>query len=267
MFCEGYPISREHIWADWMLPYLPKKNVLNHEIHSEIIFPDKNDVKIIKRSGEPQSGRLKIACVACNTGWMSDLQKEAKPILIPLMRGERYLLHRKAQKTLAAWIAMFTMVAEYMTKDPTKVGASLADRKYLKENLAVPPNWKIWIANYKGGDVLKGYWVHTVLPISGEEDTPQRHESGVDLPNTQTTTAVFDQLYTHALSSRISKIVRKQDMQGGGKRILPRVWPFWQSPLAWPPEPLPEKLAVGVALAFAEEARRIARGEPKPPRA
>jgi len=250
-----------------MLPYLPKKNVLNHEIRSEVIFPEKTDVKTITRSGEPQSGRLTIACEACNTGWMHDLQDAARPILIPLIKGERYSLHRKAQATLAAWMTMFTMVAEYMTKDPTKVGASPEDRRYLKENLAVPPNWKIWIANYEGGTILKGYWVHTVLPISGEEDTPQRHDSGVDLPNTQTTTAVFGDLYAHVLSSRISKIVRKQDMHGGGKKIIPRVWPFKRSPIAWPPEPLPDKQALGIAMAFAEEAKRIARGEPKPTRA
>lgn len=255
VFCGGYPISKEHIWAEWMLPYLPKKNVLNHHLRSETIFPDKSDVKVIKRSGEPQSGKLTIACVGCNTGWMSDLQKATKPILIPLMRGERYLLTRKAQRTLAAWIAMFTMVAEYMTKDPTKVGASFADRKYLKEHLTVPPNWKVWIANYEGGQILKGFWVHTVLPISGEEDTPQRHQSGVDLPNTQSTTAIFDKLYAHVLSSRISQVVRKQDMHGGGKKIIPRVWPFQRSPIAWPPEPLPDKQALGIAMAFAEEAR------------
>ena len=158
---------------------------------------------------------------------------------------------------------MFTMVAEYMTKDPTKVAASLSDRKYLKENLTVPPNRKVWIANYKGGQILKGYWVHTTLPISGEEDTPQRHHTGVDLPNTQTTTAIFGELYAHVLSSRISKVVRKQDMHGG-KKIIPRLWPFQRSPIAWPPSPLPDAQALGIAMAFANEARRIARGEPKP---
>lgn len=249
-----------------MLPYFPKRNVLNHDLRSETIFPDKTDVKTITRSGHPQSGTLTIACVACNTGWMSDLQKAAKPILIPLIEGRECSLHRKAQHTLSAWIAMFAMVAEYMTKDPTKVAASFADRKYLKENLTVPPNWKVWIANYKGGTILKGYWVHTALPISGEEDTPQRHDSGVDLPNTQTTTAVFGELYAHVLSSRISKVVRQQDMRGGGKKIIPRLWPFQRSPLAWPPGALPDKIALGIALAFANEAKRIARGEPKPPR-
>jgi len=249
-----------------MFPYLPKTKAVNHGLSSETIFPDRSETKVLKRSGEPQSGRLRIACVSCNTGWMSRLQTATKPILIPLIKGERVVLHRKAQSTLATWIAMFTMVAEYMSKDETKIGVPFSDRQWLKDEQTVPPNWKIWIANYHGGRILRGFWVHTALPISGEEDVPNRHHSGVDMPNTQTTTAIFGQLYTHSLSSRISPIVRKQDMHGNGKRIIPRIWPFQRSPILWPLDPLPEDIAVGIAKAFADEGRRIAKGEPKPPR-
>lgn len=73
------------------------------------------------RSGEPQSGRLRVVCASCNNGWMSDLQQEAKPHLLPLIKGETYLLHRNAQKTLAAWIAMFAMVAEHVDKTGTRI--------------------------------------------------------------------------------------------------------------------------------------------------
>jgi hypothetical protein len=81
IFCDNFADSKEHIWAEWMLPHLPKKGVSSHEVYSEVIFSKHSAVTITKRSGEPQSGRLCIVCEDCNTGWMSDLQKAAKPIL------------------------------------------------------------------------------------------------------------------------------------------------------------------------------------------
>jgi hypothetical protein len=81
IFCDNFADSKEHIWAEWMLPHLPKKGVSSHEVYSEVIFSKHSAVTITKRSGEPQSGRLRIVCEDCNTGWMSDLQKAAKHIL------------------------------------------------------------------------------------------------------------------------------------------------------------------------------------------
>ena len=104
------------------------------------------------RSGEPQSGRLRVVCASCNNGWMSDLQQEAKPHLLPLIKGETYLLHRNDQKTLAAWIAMFAMVAEHVDK------IALAHRPRLRS-----PSWNahtyghrlVWIFAHRTHPVIR----------------------------------------------------------------------------------------------------------------
>jgi hypothetical protein len=256
IFCGGGPLTHEHIWPAWMLPYLPKLGVVNHETLSETIFPKHSMIDIKKRSGEPQSGQLRIVCQECNNGWMSVLQSEAKPILLPLIQGESLVLHRKAQSTLSAWNSMFVMVAEFMIdRSGTTIGVLEADRRWLKENGAAPKNWKIWIGKYVR-QKWKGYWVHNTVPILGEDDVPRRTDLGVDLPNTQSTTAVLGQLYVHALSSAVRSVVRKQSMVREDLGVLPLIWPIKRSPLSWPPpRSLTDQEADSVATALSTRAR------------
>jgi hypothetical protein len=55
LFCANPADSKEHIWARWMGPHLPKSDVLKHEVYSETIFPDGPKVKVRNRS----AGRFK----------------------------------------------------------------------------------------------------------------------------------------------------------------------------------------------------------------
>jgi hypothetical protein len=150
IFCDGCGLTKEHVWADWLKPYLPK-NVVNHQISRETIFPARSFHDVQLRSGSVQSGRLRIVCLSCNTGWMSVLQNNTKPILMPLILGHEFTLTRRAQTTLAAWIAMFSMVAEFIDKTGTRIAISASDRLYLKDNILAPPTMKVWVGYYERG--------------------------------------------------------------------------------------------------------------------
>lgn len=230
--------------------------MLNYDLRIEVIHPNHSDVEIKKQSGDPQSGRIRCVCKSCNNHWMSILQNETKPILIPLLKGEKCSLTKKAQATLAAWCAMFTMVAEFKDRTGTKIGVLQEDRGWLKKHHTVPKNWKIWIADYER-DKWQGYWWHSTLPILTEERLVKRTDMGFPLPNTQTTTFVVGKLYVHVLSSVVGQIVRKQDMVGGGKILFPRVWPIRKSPLSWPPpRAITDHEALSIATAFIDRARK-----------
>jgi len=251
----GSPVTKEHMWANWLKPYLPRA-MLNYESYSEMIYPTHSEIKITKKAGDPQSGRIRCVCAPCNNGWMSVRQSETKPILIPLLRGESFSLHRRAQTTLAAWIAMFTMVAEFLDQTGTRIEVLPADRIWLKENQTVPKNWKIWLANYERGS-WKGLWIHSTVPIQGEEHIPETNQLGIDLPNTQSTTFLVGKLYVHVISSAISRIIRKQDIVGQGRLLFPRLWPIRRSPLAWPPfRPITDEEAESIASALIRRARK-----------
>jgi hypothetical protein len=257
IFCNGYGVTKEHIWAKWLNPYLPK-DIVNHEISFETIFPDRLVQETQIRSGSVQSGRVRRVCLSCNTGWMSDLQEQAKHTLLPLILGQSSALHRKAQTTLSSWIAMFVMVAEFLDKTGTRVAISPEDRLFLKNNLVAPPNMRVWIGYFEKKH-WKGVWVHATFPISDEDHLPQRSTLGVDFPNTQTTTLVIGKLYIHVLSSEIVSIVRRQNMGRSEKTLLYRIHPLKKSPLVWPPSvEMSDQDADVIASAFSERGIRTA---------
>jgi hypothetical protein len=227
IFCDGYGLTKEHIWAKWLNPYLPK-NVVNHKFFSETIFPERSVHNAKIQSGSAQSGRLRRVCLSCNTGWMSELQEQTKPILLPLILGQRSFLHRKAQSTLSAWIAMFVMVAEFLDKTGTRIAISSKDRLFLKTDLTAPSSMKVWIGCFER-DKWKGVWTHVTIPISDEDHVPQRSSLGVDFPNTQTTTFVIGRLYIHVLSSEIVSILRNNKMRRGAKTLLYQIHPLKSS--------------------------------------
>jgi hypothetical protein len=90
-------MSKEHVWPDWLDPYLPKGEV-NHERMCQTVYRTHSVRAVKKQSGSSQSGRVRVVCRACNNGWMSVLQSDAKPILIPLLTGARTSLHKKASR-------------------------------------------------------------------------------------------------------------------------------------------------------------------------
>jgi hypothetical protein len=123
------------------------------------------------RAGDPLRSTVKVVCVDCNNQWLSDIQNRAKPVLIPLIKGERTGLGHEAQRRVAAWCAMATMTAEFIDRDPNTITVPQSDRDLLRNNGTVPPGWRIWLAHYRRYK-WPAQWVHLTLPILEAKDTP-----------------------------------------------------------------------------------------------
>src|SRR5258706_8629356 len=105
IFCDQGGLSKEHMWADWLRDYIPRA-MLEHIIGEVAIFPDKRELTRKRRAGDPHSRKIRCVCEECNNEWMSQLQEDAKPFLLPMLTGIHTSLRRKGQTTLAAWVAM-----------------------------------------------------------------------------------------------------------------------------------------------------------------
>lgn len=101
---------------------------------------------IVNRKGDMRAQKLKVACVSCNTGWMSQLQQRTKPILLPLLLGQRVIVSRKQQSVLAAWVTMYAMVCEFAFPETVAIPQSERD-VFMKGHCALRP-WRIWAAPY-----------------------------------------------------------------------------------------------------------------------
>lgn len=246
IFCGGTPLSREHIWADWLRAYI-RRNLPYYHSGRAILNPDRSLERATKKySGDPRSRRLKIVCAKCNNGWMSSLQNAAKPILIPLLQGAAATLSHDRQNTLAAWVAMTVICAEYL--QPRSVSISVTARRWLYKERTAPADLRIWLGNYKRGD-WKPHWIHNSLRISeaegrypwtiNSEDTPR--------PNTQTTTYVAGQLFVHAFSCPFPEVLNARKITDVVDSHLLQIWPIRHSFVAWPPTAIIDRQADNLA--------------------
>jgi hypothetical protein len=198
IFCGKPGLTREHVWADWLKRFIPK-TAANYSRFVATAHPTHTEFKRKMVSGDLRSQRLKVVCKSCNNGWMSRLQERTKSLLLPFLNGEVTVMDVHQQEILAAWIAMFVMVAEYF--DPYKVATPQSERDYLMENQKTPPNWKIWFGDLDEKSHWPSLLAHFAVPISSSEHVPEVMDNGFPRPNTQTMTFRVGRLYVHVRSS------------------------------------------------------------------
>lgn len=135
---------------DWLKELFPRDE------HSSHTFGTTDPSLIIgvprvtqtKHHGHSGTRKVKVVCKSCNNGWLSRLEETAKPLLIPLINGERCGLTLQTQITIATWAAKTAMIAEHLR--PREKGVSEAERAWLKEHLIPPRSWIVWLAGYNG---------------------------------------------------------------------------------------------------------------------
>lgn len=102
----------------------------------------------LNRKGDARSQKLKVVCARCNAGWMSALQEQTKPILLPLILREPKTLDEKEQRALAVWITMFSLV--YETCFPEYAASTTEQKIAFKIEQEPPQNWTFWCASFDG---------------------------------------------------------------------------------------------------------------------
>src|SRR4051812_4197374 len=108
---RGNSMSKEHLWPEWMHPYLPKLPGAKKE-DSYVRKTNKTIVQKYKKAqqGHAYTKTLKVVCKNCNETWMSQIEENAKPILIPLLQGLSFALNEIDNVKLATWFALKIMV-------------------------------------------------------------------------------------------------------------------------------------------------------------
>ena len=103
----------------------------------------------VKVPGDPHDHQVKCVChPKCNGGWMKDIEDTIKPILVPLIRGEKRRLSQQEQVLIATWVAVKCTVLEF---DPGGDQISTwKQRRTLARRKRPSPTWKIWIGHYSG---------------------------------------------------------------------------------------------------------------------
>jgi len=151
-FCESRSkkITNEHIFAEWI------GAVVGAGRAGVIVRNTFNLDETIRPAWHTQNLdlRVRMACESCNTGWMSNLETEVRPIMMPMIRGNAKVpLTLRGQRAVATWAVKTAMVAEFLQKPPTRYFTQ-AERRFLVDEVVPSRNLGafVWIGRYASKD-------------------------------------------------------------------------------------------------------------------
>jgi hypothetical protein len=175
---------------------------------------------------------------------MSGVVNRSKPFVERLIADQPLQLDENAQRALAAWIAISTIMAEFT--DPKTQAISAEDRAALMKTGLPPMSWRILIGRYSGKDWSPiryrhvggiSHYVDNIDAVN-PDSVPRPHTIPAGTPNNiQVTTNVIRSLLIHVFSSPDPKMVdffRDYRVPAG---MVP-LWPIWRPVINWPCSPI-----------------------------
>lgn len=130
MFCERIADkSTEHVLPDWL------NEVFGGEPHKLAIQTAVERPGQVYREWENSPFELTtgLICQSCNGGWMSTMEKDARPLLEPMLHGRPRQLSPADQRLLATWAVKTLMTFEYTLPDAHRVAIKREDYRALYE--------------------------------------------------------------------------------------------------------------------------------------
>jgi hypothetical protein len=218
VFC-GYPkTTNEHVFPQWLLKDIPGRgdNILHR---SEA--PAGSGAETREWSTPVLSFKAKVVCGQhCNGGWMSRLERDARPFLVSMIRGNGRSYYDHGRELIAYWALKTAMMIDF-AQEPDLRCVPLSDYPALYQAQAVLPNTFVWLAKCDSGAGARAQNRTIRFPFGDREVDGYGGTVNVG----------------HLVLS-----VLRADF-GGGRGIdirgelgdaLDRVWPA-TGPVAWPP--------------------------------
>lgn len=155
-FCgEIKTLSREHLFARWLHPFLPPQPPHHFSRETQARISElgvERRVTPYKRVGRPKTAmQPKIVCTDCNNGWMSGLQ--AYPAVLAMVRGTSVVLGATDRAHIARWATMTSMCFDFREGPrraiPPEERAAFFGQCSTGSELDLP-GWEIAVGQYMG---------------------------------------------------------------------------------------------------------------------
>lgn len=129
IFCQGSPLTKEHVWPRW----LAKQAGIDAELNQVVPSDERRPIKRLRvvngqtstwleekgRSPKQSDHVVRAVCAGCNSGWMADLEGTCKPILTRQMADRNHVPSAFEREVLVRWLIKTTAV--YEMDDPQSV--------------------------------------------------------------------------------------------------------------------------------------------------
>ena len=219
-----------------LLPQLPdpRHNRELHEYHPKLGLSESG---IKDRPGGLHTVKIRVVCSECNTVWMNQLEKKARPFLTALIKGSIVTLNAGEMTVVARWIALKCIIAEHSV--PNYELTPRADRVALREGI-IPPYFRVYLINHKEPHGI-GYFRHSLgLSLDGPPSIPPAR----GMPkNIQTVSFFLGRIFVHLNAARIDNYSIESRYLLTQIWDECRIWPFQRLPLTWPRRPMIDERA------------------------
>lgn len=129
IFCGGTPVTREHVWPQWLTRHFADEPIF-HDVEPSGFRPLQRlralDLPMDIEGGQIMFGwdeakgtggsnadhTVKVACGPCNSGWMSRLEVQGRPILLRHIESRSAVMTEDERDILVRWLMKTTAVFE-----------------------------------------------------------------------------------------------------------------------------------------------------------
>jgi hypothetical protein len=222
VFCGAGAVTKEHVFPAWVGRHLqlPRGSYLSRSRKGTPIGKPYGPLSHTIRDADIAQTQVKRACGGCNNGWMSQLEKYVKPILLPMINGDETLLAEDEVRAVARWAHKTAIMVGYLNAWP----GSTAEERAQVMSSAEPP---LGVAVYAGLAAVSGLMTNTHLQIRmAERSAPSqiRHGYSVLLRMGHLIVVVF-----RMPPEMVTSVTWTAPTEG-----VVRLWPA--SDLGWPPK-------------------------------
>jgi hypothetical protein len=252
-FCGGLSLNREHVWPEWL------RSFSHHSAGRYQTGIVGSTEGLRDWTSTSFNHTVRRVCPDCNGGWMSQLEGQAKPILVPMIQGETRLLSPSEQAVIARSLFK-TALAVALTNDHKASQLPSPHYHLLRERGTLPPSSQVWLSRLDAPDIEAGFWVQRFEWWDREVQPERRREAYAFLITALGIVGfglVFDATNTDGSDLEIMR---------PGPALLPpvanRIWPpGGQYSVLWPPQ----RSLSASNLAEIMDAIRHAGGDENPP--
>lgn len=111
IFCNARQDSNEHVFPQWLRDLFPEDKV-GSAVAQFIEGQPGDEPYHTVQAGAVATIESGIVCHVCNTGWMSNMESQTRPLIEPQALGQPATLDMAEQIQLAAWAVKTSMTCE-----------------------------------------------------------------------------------------------------------------------------------------------------------
>ena len=146
VFCEGTPLTREHVYPQWLAASLPDQLPYRGQRTSVVYLPEDSDFimpNVFREVGQEFTQTVvKRTCESCNSGWMNDLERQVRKTLTMMIQGNAFVATMEDSESLATWVAKTCLMAQFTHPESLAMPQAYID--WIYSTRSPPPNMHIW---------------------------------------------------------------------------------------------------------------------------